>query len=197
MWNWNQYDAIAGARAGVLAAAVAISACAPEDGPSREEPEERPSETSEQSAERATASYEILNADGDVVGQLVLTDGAGGVLIEAEVDGLAPGQHGFHLHETGRCEPPFESAGGHYAPSGRAHGLLSDGGPHAGDLPNLVVAQGASATAVHAWSEGLTINELTAGDGSALVIHADPDDYRTDPAGAAGDRVACAEITRG
>lgn len=194
---WNQYDALAGAIAGVLAATVAISACAPADDQSLEASDEQAAGTTDQSTERATASYEISNADGEVVGRLELTDGAGGVLVEAEIEGLAPGEHGFHLHETGRCEPPFESAGGHYAPSGRLHGLLSDGGPHAGDLPNLVVAEGASVTATHAWADGLTIDELTAEDGSALVIHAGPDDYRTDPAGAAGDRVACAEITRG
>lgn len=194
---WNQYDAFARACAGVLAATVAISACAPDDDPSLEAPDERPAETTNQSAERATAAYDISNADGVVVGRLELTDGAGGVLIEAEIDGLEPGEHGFHLHETGRCEPPFESAGGHYAPSGSAHGLLSGGGPHAGDLPNLVVAEGVSTTVTHAWADGVTIDELTAEDGSALVIHAGPDDYRTDPAGAAGDRVACAAITRG
>lgn len=194
---WNQYGALAGACAGVLAATVAISACAPDDDQSMEVSDERPAGTTDQSAERATASYEISNADGEVVGRVELTDGAGGVLVEAEIDGLEPGEHGFHLHETGRCEPPFESAGGHYAPSGRVHGLLSEGGPHAGDLPNLVVGEGASTTATHTWADGLTIAELTADDGSALVIHAGPDDYRTDPAGAAGDRVACAEITRG
>ncbi len=194
---WNQYDALAGAIAGVFAATVAISACAPDDDRSLDASDEQPAGTTDQSAERATAAYEISSADGVVVGRLELTDGAGGVLIEAEIDGLEPGAHGFHLHETGRCEPPFESAGGHYAPSGSAHGLLSDGGPHAGDLPNLVVAEGVSTTVTHVWADGVTIDELTAEDGSALVIHAGPDDYRTDPAGAAGDRVACAAITRG
>lgn len=194
---WNQYDTLAGACAGVLAATVAISACAPDEDPPTEASDERLAGTTDPSAERASAAYEISNAEGEVVGRLELTDGAGGVLIEAEIDGLESGELGFHLHETGRCEPPFESAGGHYAPSGRAHGLLSERGRHAGDLPNLVVAEGASTTATHAWADGLTIDELTAGDGSALVIHAGPDDYRTDPAGAAGDRVACAEITRG
>ena len=194
---WIPYDALAGASAGVLAATVAISACAPDDDRSLEASSERPVGATAQSVERATAAYDISNAEGEVVGRLTLTDGAGGVLVEVEIDGLEPGEHGFHLHETGRCEPPFESAGGHYAPSGRAHGLLSDDGPHAGDLPNLVVANGGTTTVAHAWANGLTIDELTAGDGSALVIHAGPDDYRTDPAGAAGDRVACAEITRG
>lgn len=190
---WNQYHAIAGVIAGVLA----VSACAPDGDQSLDASEEPTLGTTDQSTERATATYDISDADGEVVGRLTLTDGADGVLIEAEIDGLEPGEHGFHLHETGRCEPPFESAGGHYAPSGSAHGLLSDGGPHAGDLPNLVVAEGVSTTATHAWAAGVTIEELTAEDGSALVIHAGPDDYRTDPAGAAGDRVACAAITRG
>jgi Cu-Zn family superoxide dismutase len=139
-------------------------------------------------------TYDIVDVEGAVAGRLELLDGAGGLLLKVELDGLEPGEHGIHLHETGRCEPPFESAGGHYNPAGRAHGLLADDGPHAGDLPNLVAGEGATATAAHAWADGLSIGELTRDDGSALVVHAGADDYRTDPAGAAGDRVACAEI---
>lgn len=189
----NQYRTVALACVGIFATSIVLSACAPEGDGELEAADEQPAAATNQ-AERTTAEYDISNADGEVVGRLELVDGAGGVLLKAEVDGLEPGEHGFHLHETGICEPPFESAGGHYAPDGRAHGLLSEGGPHAGDLPNLVVGEGVSTTVAHAWAGGLSIGELTGGDGSALVIHAGPDDYLTDPAGAAGDRVACAEI---
>ncbi|MFW6090095.1 MAG: superoxide dismutase family protein [Gemmatimonadota bacterium] len=143
---------------------------------------------------RISAEYDILGVEGDVIGHVELVDGAGGVLIKAEIEGLVPGEHGFHLHETGRCEPPFTSAGGHYNPDGTVHGLLSEGGPHAGDLPNLVVGEGASIAHGHAFADGLSVAELQEDDGSALVIHAGADDYRTDPAGAAGERVACAAI---
>lgn len=171
-----------GTLAGTLVTAVALTACAPEETKERNAPE------------RTTAAHEIVNVAGETVGRVELLDGAGGLLLKVEVDDLEPGEHGLHLHETGRCEPPFQSAGGHYSPAGRAHGLLSDGGPHAGDLPNLVVGEGASTTIAHAWADGLSIAELTRGDGSALVVHAGPDDYRSDPAGAAGERVACAVI---
>lgn len=172
-----------GTFSGTLVIAAALLACAGEGAPDVDQP-----------PERTTAAYDIANAAGETVGRVELLDGAGGLLLKVEVDGLEPGVHGLHVHETGRCEPPFESAGGHYAPAGRAHGLLSEDGPHAGDLPNLVVGDGGDATIAHVWAGGLSVAELTRDDGSALVIHAGPDDYRTDPAGAAGARVACAAI---
>ena len=182
----------------MLIGALLVSAVAPacaqevEDG---ENASVRPSDGADTvDAERASAGYDIVGTEGDVIGRVDLIDGAGGVLLKAEMEGLDPGEHGFHLHETGLCEPPFTSAGGHYNPTDRAHGLLSEGGPHAGDLPNLVVSEDASVAGVHAFADGISVAELQEGDGSALVIHAGPDDYRTDPAGAAGDRVACAAI---
>lgn len=172
-----------GTTVGALVITAVLSACAPEA-----DPEGHPA------AEWTTATYDITNIAGEAIGRIEMLDGAGGLLLKVEVDGLEPGEHGLHLHETGRCEPPFESAGGHYAPAGRAHGLLSERGSHAGDLPNLVVGDAASTTIAHVWAHGLSVDELTRNDGSALVIHAGADDYRTDPAGAAGDRVACAAI---
>lgn len=186
--------------AGALMIAATAPACAQEAGDDGEMADRQADDAGAASAdrlpagERDSAAYDIIGTGGEVIGRLELVDGAGGVLLKARIEGLPPGEHGFHLHETGRCEPPFASAGGHYNPTGRAHGLLSDDGPHAGDLPNLVVAEGATTAGVHAFADGLSIAELHDGDGSALVIHAGPDDYRTDPAGAAGDRVACAAI---
>ncbi len=186
-----------GAIAGTLVTAVALTACAPDETNATNETNEYAAESPREAApgsERTTAAYDIANTAGETIGRVELVDGAGGLLLKVEIDGLEPGEHGLHLHETGRCEPPFESAGGHYAPADRSHGLLSEDGPHAGDLPNLVVGEAASTTVVHAWAEGLSVAELTGDDGSALVVHAGPDDYRTDPAGAAGERVACAAI---
>lgn len=181
---------------GALAATVTAPACAQETGGEEQASARQPEdvEDADATAGQASAVYDIVGTGGDVIGRLEFVDGAGGVLLKAEIEGLVPGEHGFHLHETGRCGYPFTSAGGHYNPTDRAHGLLSENGPHAGDLPNLVVAEGASIARVHVFAHGLSIAELQEGDGSALVIHAGPDDYLTDPAGAAGDRVACAAI---
>lgn len=178
---------------GTLIAISIVPGCAP-DARGGEDASARQPADGDAIGSQASAGYDILGLDGGVIGRLELIDGAEGVLLKAEIEGLDPGEHGFHLHETGLCEPPFASAGGHYNPGGTAHGLLSEDGAHAGDLPNLVVSEGASVARVHAFADGVSIAELHQGDGSALVIHAGPDDYRTDPAGAAGSRVACAAI---
>jgi Cu-Zn family superoxide dismutase len=116
------------------------------------------------------------------------------------VSGLSPGQHGIHLHENGTCTAPgFESAGGHFNPTSKQHGLLNPEGPHAGDLPNLVVeADGTADTTLT-----IAANLLAEGPGSvigaeqrALVIHADPDDQKTDPSGNSGSRVVCGVVER-
>jgi Cu-Zn family superoxide dismutase len=120
------------------------------------------------------------------------------VLLRVSISGLPPGEHAFHIHETGRCEPPFDSAGGHFNPAGKKHGLLAPEGKHAGDLPNLhVPADGALKLEVLATEVMLaagSANSLLDSDGAALVVHRDADDYRTDPAGAAGPRIACGVI---
>jgi Cu-Zn family superoxide dismutase len=113
--------------------------------------------------------------------------------LELEVRGLSPGLHGLHVHQVGRCLPPdFASAGGHYNPFGKRHGRLNPAGPHLGDLPNLVVDDSGTGRAV------LTLAGAApapaGAEGLALVIHAEPDDEVTDPAGNAGRRIACAEL---
>ena len=112
--------------------------------------------------------------------------------------GLEPGQHGFHLHTTGRCEgPDFKSAGGHLNPLDREHGALNPEGKHVGDMPNLEVgtSRTASTTIDIGPDTAAYRNYLFDADGTAIVIHAGPDDYRTDPAGDAGSRVACGVLT--
>jgi Cu-Zn family superoxide dismutase len=146
------------------------------------------------------ASASLSDTSGTRVGlaSFTLADGQG--QLGVSVAGLSPGEHGMHIHETGACTPPdFESAGGHFNPASRQHGLENPEGPHAGDLPNLVVNADGSADTTFAVSAAL----LAEGPGSmigaekrAFVIHADPDDQRSDPSGNSGSRVVCGVIER-
>jgi Cu-Zn family superoxide dismutase len=145
------------------------------------------------------ARAELRNAQREVVGRATLTPDGQGLRIAVEVEKLPPGSHGFHVHAVGRCDPPdFASAGAHFNPDGKKHGLKNPEGPHAGDLPNLVV--GADGTArVTAMAPRVTLgtgpNSVFHPGGTALVIHAGPDDDVTDPAGNSGARIACGVIT--
>ena len=149
----------------------------------------------------SAASAVLRDAAGRTVGSAVFTQQATGVRIAVQAQGLPPGQHGIHIHAVGRCDPPdFMTAGGHFNPASRQHGLQNPAGPHAGDLPNLTVAANGSAS-FSATDAMLTLgpgaNSLFGPDGTALVIHADVDDERTDPAGNSGARIACGTIVRG
>lgn len=144
------------------------------------------------------AEASLVDSSGARVGVATFSGTDGGAQLSISVTGLAPGRHGLHVHETGACTPPgFESAGGHFNPDGRKHGTLNPDGPHAGDLPNLVVEPDGSADTT------LTVpgSLLLEGPGSmvgeqkrALVIHADPDDEKTDPSGNSGARLVCGVI---
>jgi superoxide dismutase, Cu-Zn family len=144
---------------------------------------------------------ELRDADGGVVGVAILQEVDDGVRINFSGTNLPPGPRGFHIHETGECTPPtFESAGEHFNPTDAGHGLADPEGPHVGDLPNLVVAADGTVE-VTVVASGATLADtgelsLVAGDGTALVIHAEADDQITDPAGGAGDRIACGVIRR-
>ncbi|MEO7664648.1 MAG: superoxide dismutase family protein [Candidatus Limnocylindrales bacterium] len=144
------------------------------------------------------ASAELRNATGDVVGWARFTEDAAGILhVNAQVRGLPEGLHGIHIHAVGACAPTFAAAGGHHNPLGVGHGLDSDAGGHAGDLPNLSVNV-AGAGHLDATSDRATLSAGTLsvfdGDGSALVIHAGQDDQHTDPTGNSGGRIACGVI---
>ena len=150
-------------------------------------------------ASAQTAEVELLNSKGKTVGRATLTEQQGGVRISLEAWKLSPGPHGFHIHAVGRCVPPdFTSAAGHFNPDGKKHGLKNPAGSHAGDLPNLVVGPDGSAAAEVVASQ-VTLeqakNSLLGREGSALVIHASPDDEQTDPTGNAGARIACGVIS--
>jgi Cu-Zn family superoxide dismutase len=146
----------------------------------------------------AHATAELKSRDGQTVGHARLSYTPNGVLVTVTLSHIPAGEHAFHIHEAGRCEPPtFESAGGHFNPLNAKHGFLNTKGPHAGDLPNITLpATGrlrfefiAERVAFHSGDRGLLDV-----DGSALVVHAKADDYATDPAGAAGERIACGVV---
>lgn len=137
---------------------------------------------------------EIRKADGTVVARAILWPAANGVQLGVQAAGLPHGQYGVHVHAIGRCDPPgFESAGAHWNPAGRQHGRLNPLGHHLGDLDNLVVnAEGGRLDFAIPGAE-LHGGEhpIVDADGAAIVIHASPDDYRTDPSGNSGARIAC------
>jgi Cu-Zn family superoxide dismutase len=145
-----------------------------------------------------TAKALLKDASGKDVGQVQLIQTPHGVLLKMALKGVPSGERAFHIHAVGKCEPPFTSAGGHFNPTGKKHGMEAKEGAHAGDMPNLhVPANGELKIEVanHAISlvKGQP-NSVFDADGSSIVIHAGPDDYKSDPAGNAGDRIACGII---
>ena len=145
-----------------------------------------------------TATAALKDAGGKAVGSANLAQTQNGVLINLSVKGLPPGEHAFHVHAVGKCEPPFTSAGGHFNPGNKKHGLLAAEGHHAGDMPNLHIPQSGDLT-VEVVNTSITLdkgkpNSVFGTNGTAIVIHAGSDDYKTDPTGEAGGRIACGVI---
>ncbi|WP_129791349.1 superoxide dismutase family protein [Sphingosinicella sp. CPCC 101087] len=139
----------------------------------------------------------LQTAEGAAAGTATATAGEGGIMLSLSVEGLPPGQHGAHVHMTGQCDAPgFESAGGHWNPAERQHGLENPQGQHAGDMPNLVVGEDGRGSMEYQLVGG-TLEGLSDDDGSAMVIHASADDQRTDPSGNSGDRIACGVFAAG
>lgn len=149
-----------------------------------------------------TATATFIDVAGKPIGKATLTQTPNGLLIDFDVSGLPPGERAMHVHEVGRCDGAgaFQSAGGHFALQSKAHGFHSPTGPHAGDLPNQFVAADGKLRG-HAIAPALTLaggaGSVFDADGSAIVVHAKADDYRSQPAGDAGGRIACAVIERG
>ena len=139
------------------------------------------------------AGASLHDVGGAMIGDVTLSENYAGVLVAGSLTGLAPGTHAIHIHAVGKCEPPFQTAGGHFNPDNKKHGFNSPQGWHGGDLPNIDVP-----------ASGMVKFELLLpgarlggpqgildADGAAVVVHASRDDYATDPAGNAGARVAC------
>jgi Cu-Zn family superoxide dismutase len=143
----------------------------------------------------ASIMSELKNNTGQTVGMVTLTEAPKGVLLRVEARGLSPGWHGMHFHEKGDCsKADFTSAGGHtHGAADRVHGLLNPAGNENGDLPNIRADANGVATA-EVFTSLTTLATLRDADGSAVVIHANPDDYMAQPIGGAGARVACAVI---
>lgn len=147
-----------------------------------------------------SATAMMKGADGAEMGQVTFNQTASGMLhVVVEMTDLPPGAHGFHVHENGECDGAggFESAGGHYA-GGKEHGTMAEGGPHPGDFPNVNVGQDGVLKAEF-FTDRMSLAEgaetpLIDDNGSAVVVHANPDDYSSQPSGEAGDRIACGVI---
>jgi superoxide dismutase, Cu-Zn family len=143
---------------------------------------------------------ELRNASGQPVGTARFTQAGNVVRILVETTALPPGAHAVHVHAVGKCDPPdFTSAGPHFNPTGKQHGALNPAGSHAGDLPNLTVApdgNGRMETTTEQLTLGSGPTTVWDADGSALIIHASPDDFKTDPTGNAGARIACGVLVK-
>jgi len=140
----------------------------------------------------------LKDAGGKEVGSAQLSQTPHGVLVRLTLKGVPAGEHAFHIHQTGKCEPPFTTAGGHFNPGNKKHGIMVSDGPHAGDMPNLHIPADGN-LAIEIVNAAVTLdkdkpNSLFKPEGTALIIHAGKDDYKTDPTGDAGGRIACGVI---
>ena len=144
----------------------------------------------------AGARASLLGPDGAPRGFATIAEANGGLAIHVEGLGLPPGVHGLHLHTAGRCEAPgFQTAGGHWNPAMKQHGHDNPQGAHSGDLPNIQIGSDGRGI-LDFTTPAATLAELLDADGAAVVIHASADDYRTDPSGNSGGRIACGVVER-
>ena len=141
----------------------------------------------------------LIDASGKEIGRVEMSEDANGVTLRLTAEGLPEGPHGVHLHEKGICDPPFASAGAHWNPGSKQHGRDNPMGAHLGDLDNMDATAGSAVEktfTIAGASIGGDANQLADADGTSLVIHADRDDYKTDPSGNSGARIACAVLAK-
>jgi Cu-Zn family superoxide dismutase len=184
-----------------LAAATAVPALAQEQDATQDQTQDQTQQqTDQQQGDQPTRATATLSGEG-IEGTVVLTETASGTLLVAvEATGVPEGWHGIHFHETGACEGDFESAGGHIA-RGLEHGIGTADGPHPGDLPNVHADADGN---IHAEYFTLAVTLAVSGevglmdeDGSAVILHENPDDYQSQPGGASGARIACGVLEAG
>ncbi|HTK84536.1 MAG TPA: superoxide dismutase family protein [Patescibacteria group bacterium] len=145
--------------------------------------------------ESASHTIDLTGNNGKTVGSATVTDVGGGIFVDVGLKGVLPGWHAFHIHAVGDCsdKAAFKNSGGHLKHEGQMHGAMSGKGPHIGDMPNIWVGNDGTGKAQF-FSDHVTWADLSGADGSAFVVHAGADDYKTDPAGNAGARVGCGVI---
>ncbi len=167
----------------VAGLAISLAACSGNDAASELEPAE------------SIARAALVGADDTPYGEVIIGEGDGGLIVQIKAEGLTPGPRGVHIHEIGKCEgPDYKSAGGHWNPTEKEHGLENPKGAHMGDFFNLEIGEDGTGS-VEAKIDGASLKEganaLMDADGAAFVVHAGADDLKTDPSGESGGRIAC------